>query len=142
VNVGACDVHYQMSNPLRVVTSGIEQLAARPFYASGRWRMVDRIPWWDAYAPGTPVLFGHYWRWPDEATRAAYASDGRDPFRGAPAQAWLGPHRNAFCADFSVGMRYVERRRRPAGPWTTRLAAVRWPEAALAFDDGTTLELQ
>jgi hypothetical protein len=39
-------------------------------------------------------------------------------------------------------MRYVERRRRPAGPWTTRLAAVRWPEAALAFDDGTTLELQ
>ena len=142
VNVGACDVHYQMSNPLRVVTSGVGQLAARPFYASGKWRMVDRIPWWDEYAPGPPVVFGHYWRWPDEATRAAHAANGPDPFGGAPPNAWLGPHRNAFCVDFSVGVRYVERRDRPTGPWTTRLAAVRWPEAQLVFDDGASTPLE
>jgi hypothetical protein len=142
VNVGACDVHYQMSNPLRVVTSGVEQLAARPFFASGKWRMVDRIPWWDDYAAGLPVVFGHYWRWPDEASRAEFAAEGADPFRGAPAAAWLGPHRNAFCADFSVGIRYVERRDRPNGPWIGRLAAVRWPEAQLVFEDGSRRDLQ
>jgi hypothetical protein len=141
VNVGACDVHYQMSNPLRVVTSGVEQLAARPFYASGKWRMVDRIPWWHDYAAGPPVVFGHYWRWPDEATRVAYVGEGPDLFAGTAPNEWLGPHRNAFCADFSVGIRYVERRERPAGPWTSRLAAVRWPEGALAFDDGYVVGL-
>jgi hypothetical protein len=141
VNVGASDVHYQMSNPLRVLTSGVEQLAHRPFFASGKWRMVDRIPWWEDYAAGPPVVFGHYWRWPDEATRAEFAFEGTDPFGGAPANAWLGPHRNAFCADYSVGIRYLERRDRPDGPWNSRLAAVRWPEAQLFFEDGSRRDL-
>jgi len=58
------DLAYQMSNPVRVLTSGIERRALEPFYMAGKWRMVERVEWWKTYAADTPVLFGHYWRWP------------------------------------------------------------------------------
>jgi len=38
--------------------------------------------------------------------------------------------------DYSVGGRYAERARGGAPPYQTRLAALRWPERELAFDDG------
>lgn len=140
--IGACDVHYQMSNPLRVVTSGIEQLAGRPFWASGKWRMVDRVPWWRDYDATQAVVFGHYWRWPDPPTRGLFSKGNPDPFEDVAPDEWLGPRRNAFCTDYSVGVRYAERRERPDGPWLTRLGAVRWPEGRLIYDNGRDLELR
>ncbi len=134
--IGAVDEHFQMSNPVRVVTSGVERVAEKSFYASGKWRMVDRIAWWKGYRDAIPVIFGHYWRWADHAAGAAYSRGERDLFAGMPAEAWLNPERNAFCVDFSVGVRYRERAQGRRTAFTGRLAAVRWPEQQLVFDDG------
>jgi len=29
-------------------------VAGRPFFASGKWRMLDRVKWWDEYTDDTP----------------------------------------------------------------------------------------
>jgi hypothetical protein len=41
------------------LTSGVERLARRPFFASGKWRMCDRVRWWDEYDEGIPVVIGY-----------------------------------------------------------------------------------
>ena len=41
--IGECDERYQMGNPVRAATSGVERLARVPFWSSGRWRMCDRV---------------------------------------------------------------------------------------------------
>lgn len=48
------DEYKQMSNPLRIVTSGVERVAARPYFASGKWRLVERVRWWRATATPCP----------------------------------------------------------------------------------------
>lgn len=134
--VGRSDALWQRGNPMRVLTSGLETLAARPYFAGGAWRMTDRVRWWDGYDDPTPVIFGHYWRWMDPSSRGAYSKGEPDLFEGAAPNAWLGRRRNAFCTDFSAGARYKEREHGAAAPWRTRLAAVRWPERELVGDDG------
>jgi hypothetical protein len=52
------------------------------------------------------------------------------------AYEWMGPRGNVFCVDYSVGGRYAERARGGGPPWQTRLAALRWPDCELVFDDG------
>ena len=52
----------QMLNPLKVLTSGVEQKGSVPFFSGGKWRFAQRMPWWDAYTEATPVVVGHYWR--------------------------------------------------------------------------------
>lgn len=52
----------QMRNPLKVLTSGVERKGAVPFYASGKWRFVERVQWWDEYQDSIPVVVGHYGR--------------------------------------------------------------------------------
>jgi hypothetical protein len=125
--VAEWDVLRQMGNPLRVLTSGIERRAARPRYSSGKWRMCDRVPWWNEYDDSTRVVFGHYWR-------RLHAQAGSDRKVGLPAlfegtshDDWLGPRRNAYCVDFSVGERYKERHSN-ATCFDTALRAVRLPE--------------
>lgn len=130
------DALFQMSNPLRVVTSGIEAPAGQSFFASGRWRMVERIPWWERYADPVPVVFGHYWRWYAPAVGGRLSRGERNLFGNAGPYDLLGPGRNAICVDFSVGVRYRERPRPDGQPWAGRLAALRWPERELLFDDG------
>lgn len=139
--IGAMDEHFQMSNPVRVPTSGVERRADRPFFASGKWRMVERVPWWHGYADDVPVLFGHYWRWSDPSAAARYSRGERDLFAGIAHNAWTGPRRNAFCVDFSVGVRYRERAHGPGQPFLGRLGAVRWPERELVYDDGEWLPM-
>jgi hypothetical protein len=139
--MGRSDQLFQMSNPLRVVTSGVERLARSPFYASGKWRMVNRIAWWDEYADEVPVMFGHYWRWVSDAAQRRFSRGEDEVFAGAPVNAWLGPRHNAFCLDFSVGIRYLERPLPQGGTFLGRLGAVRWPERELVFDDGERLPL-
>jgi hypothetical protein len=137
--IGRMNEHFQMSNPVRVLTSGMEQLASRTFYASGKWRMVERVAWWDDYHEPTPVIFGHYWRWSNHEVPRSHSRGEPDLFSGLAANSWLGPRANAFCVDFSVGVRYRERPLAAGAQHLGRLAAVRWPERELVFDDGERL---
>jgi hypothetical protein len=140
--VGRSDALWQRGNPMRVVTSGLETLAARPYFAGGTWRMTDRVKWWDHYDHETPVLYGHYWRWMDPVARGSYSKGEPDLFEGAAPNEWIGKRRNVFCTDFSVGARYKEREIGWTAPWRTRLAAVRWPERELVDDHGERFALE
>jgi len=135
------DVHYQMSNPVRVLTSGSEHRAPEPYFLAGKWRMVERGEWWNTYDSPTPVLFGHYWRWPVPDVGLRLGRFARDPFPDRAFNEWLGTHERAFCLDYSVGARFAERLGWPGEPFITRLAALRWPERELLFDDGRGAEL-
>jgi hypothetical protein len=131
------DADYQMCNPVRVLTSGTEHRATRPFFMAGKWRMVERGDWWQQYAGPLPVIFGHYWRWPTGDAGDRFGPYARNPFPGRAANEWLGTSDSAFCIDFCVGARFAERRGWPTEPFRTRLGAVRWPERELLFDDGS-----
>jgi hypothetical protein len=139
--IGTLDEHFQMSNPIRVLTSGVERVASETFFASGKWRMVNRVGWWQDYQDDVPVLFGHYWRWASPDSAALYSRGERDLFAGVALNEWAGPRRNAFCVDFSVGVRYRERPLKSGKAYRGRLGAVRWPERELVFDDGERLPL-
>lgn len=133
--LGSWDVHYQMSNPVRVLTSGPEVDTRAPLYANGKWRFAERLPWWPDYHEPVPVVFGHYWRrWNPAVAGPLYPGDDLmivepllHPFM--PAQD------TTFCVDFSVGARFLERRSGSDRPWRSRLAALRWPEREVVFDD-------
>lgn len=129
----------QMANPVRILTSGIERQTTTPFYSSGKWRMVERVAWWDEYTDETPVVIGHYWRWPVPVDRRAFGKEGTDLFAGTTVEQGLGPLANVYCIDYSVGRRFQERLR--GGPFMTRLAALRWPERRIAFDDGSVVSI-
>jgi hypothetical protein len=139
--LAALDALHQDFNPVRIVTSGLERVADRVYFAGGKWRMVDRFPWWDEYRDAIPVIIGHYWRWPTAAARDAYSRDEPDLFKEHAAHQWFGAKHNVFCVDFAVGARYKERAKGGQTGFECRLAAVRWPERWLTFDDGRTLEL-
>ncbi|QWT21321.1 metallophosphoesterase [Bacillus sp. NP157] len=131
-NTAALDQARQMANPLRVLTSGVERATAVPFYTSGKWRVVERVAWWNEYDSDVPVVIGHYWRWPVSIDRAAFGKAGPDLFAGAPYDEPLGLRKNVYCIDYSVGRRFQERLR--GGAFQTRLGALRWPERQLVFD--------
>ena len=130
----------QMANPIRVVTSGIERVATRPFFASGHWRFVERIRWWDEYADDVPVIVGHYWRQFARVDRASLGKAEGNLFTDLSPTAWHGQHGNVFCIDFSVGGRFLERPLTPGTVPHSRLGALRWPERVLALDTGEMLE--
>lgn len=135
-NIGRLDEFVQMGNPLRVVSSGVERLGSRPFYASGKWRFVDRVEWWRHYEESVPVVFGHYWRWWAPESHGLLSNGQRSLFEGIAPRDWLPTRigRQAMCIDYSVGARAKERRVRAGAPWRGRLAALRWPERELVFD--------
>jgi hypothetical protein len=130
------DVDYQMSNPVRVLTSGTEHRARAPFYMSGKWRMVERGEWWNDYAAPKPVIFGHYWRWPTHDVRERFGEFAHDPFPDRAWNEWTGGADSAFCNDYCVGARFAERLGWPGEPFRSRLGAVRWPEREIMLDDG------
>lgn len=135
-HTGLLDEFLQVGNPLRLVSSGVERLATRPFFAAGKWRFVDRVRWWREYPDRVPVVFGHYWRWWDPAAHALLSKGERLLFEGAGPADWL-PTRlgtEAMCIDYSVGARFKERKLGRAPPYSGRLAALRWPERELVFD--------
>lgn len=133
----AYEEFHQMSNPVRVLTSGRERVTATPFFAGGKWRFVERVKWWQEYREGPPVVFGHYWRWWNPASHALLSKGEPNLFEQDPAMGW---HRNAagrevaFCVDYSAGARFKERKLARPGPYHGRLAALRWPERAVVFD--------
>lgn len=126
----------QMLNPLKVLTSGVERKGLTPFYAGGKWRFVERVQWWDEYEGNTPIVIGHYWRRVHKIDPAAVVKGNPDLFGNTQPYAWHGKNGNVFCVDFSVGGRWTERKDgKPVGQ-DFKLAALRWPERVLQFDDG------
>lgn len=126
----------QMMNPLKVLTSGVERKGAKAFFSSGKWRFVDRVQWWDTYEDTTPVVIGHYWRRVNKIDRAAIGKGDPDLFDNTHPYAWHGKHSNVFCVDFSAGGRWAERKAGTVVGHDFKLAALRWPERVLQFDDG------
>lgn len=132
---GEWDERIQMGNPVRVATSGVERLAREPFWSSGKWRMCDRVRWWDEYEEAVPVVIGHYWRQVAPVSGSSHASSKPELFGETAPTDWLGAKSNVFCVDFSVGARYQERKS-GGNEFGTRLAALRWPERELWFETG------
>lgn len=125
-----------MTNPLKVLTSGVERKGLTPFFSSGKWRFVERVQWWDEYEDVTPVVIGHYWRRVNKIDRAAIGKGDPDLFGNTYPYAWHCKHGNVFCVDFSVGGSWTERKAGTNVGQDFKLAALRWPEQVLQFDDG------
>ena len=127
------DVDYQMNNPVRILTSGTEEKAAAPFFASNKWRFCNRGQWWQDYDDNTPVVIGHYSRSlnPEKAHK-------KDAFEGYSPTAWVGKNNNVFCVDYAVGYRHLDRKKGITDfrQSNFKLAALRWPERTLMFDNG------
>jgi hypothetical protein len=128
----------QNGNPVKVLTSGPERRLARVSRASGKPRLEGRAPWWEGYGRDEPFcVFGHYWRvLLSGEDRLDYLFDDARP------HAALGKGGTALCLDYSVGKRHRERLDgvSPA-VYRTRLAALRWPERLLVFDDGGSVAM-
>lgn len=121
-------------NAVKLVTSGPERRAVKPFFKAGKWRDEARMPWWPRYRDATWCVIGHYWRQPlGDEDDAEHLFDPSRPY------AMLG-NGNVTCIDYSVGKRWRERLDRGT-PWRTRLAALRWPEKQLYFDSGEMVPL-
>ena len=107
------DLEHQNKNPVKLLSSGPEERADKPIHASGKTRYEKRVHWWNDYQNAFCV-FGHY-----------SIPDG-DP-RGGEA---------AFCVDYGVGKRWTERRKGKTSGFDLKLAALRWPERVVVFDEG------
>ncbi len=134
------DADHQMANPVALLTSGAEQPTAAPLWAGGKWRMVERIKWWESYRDAVPVICGHYWRRYSAVSKEMMDSYGPDLFAGVEPHQWMGARNNVYCVDFSVGGRYLEREE-GRQPFQCKLAALRVPEWQLVQDDGEAWEI-
>lgn len=138
--MAAMDREYQMNNPVRVLTSGEERETDAPFWAGGKWRMVERVKWWNTYDEPMPVIIGHYWRRFSQARTVFSDKFGPDLFAGIEPHHWMGPRKNVYCVDFSVGGRYAQRAGNEPEHHCS-LAAVRVPEWKVVHDSGETWQL-
>jgi hypothetical protein len=121
----------QNENPMKLITSGPEKRALAPFFAGGKMREESRRPWWDSYLGERWLAFGHYWRIPAPGLQKDDGLLSKYPLHTTVGRG------NAICIDYSVGGRYHERKEgKVHGPFTGRLAALRWPGRTLVFDDG------
>lgn len=122
------NVRRQVAHPVKVLTSGLEAVAGAPFWAGGKWRFEQRVPWWETYS-GPMVVVGHYWR-----SRRPEVDHGKgvDLFAGVAPESPLGPSGRVMCVDYSIGKR-SEERKGGSRDFETQLAAYRWPEAVVEF---------
>lgn len=121
-------------NPVRGITCGLEHAVPVADYEfiAGKYRTTARSAWWEDYDDDVPVVVGHYWR-----ARSPAHGDKSELWSAIPPLNWAGPRGSVFCLDYSVGRRYLERwhGRGPDTGFRTGLAAMRWPERTLVFDD-------
>lgn len=138
------DAWYQNANPVRVLTSGkeIPIKTEIPFKAGGKWRMVERQKWWNGYGKDElPVIIGHYWRNFSTLPPKDNGKGGPNLFENVEPHHWMGGNKNVYCVDFSVGHRHKVR----AGTSPEdigRLAALRWPERVVMYDNGERSDLE
>ena len=105
---------HQNLNPVKVLTSGLEVKVAVPFEASGKIRYLERFPWWNDYNDDAFCFFGHY-------------SHPFGELRGGT---------RAICVDYGVAKRWVPKTPEDDSPHKWRLAAIRFPELQVVFDNG------
>lgn len=125
-----------MVNPLKVLTTGVERECRNPFYAGGKWRFVERVGWWNEYDEEPAVVVGHYWRRMLPGDAPAHGAQFENLFGNTTPLSWHGLRGNVFCVDYSVGARWLARLRGEDPTQRFKLAALRWPERTLVFDDG------
>lgn len=139
-NVAIQSAAEQANNPISVLTSGLEERVpyGQHFYAGGKWRFVSRSRWWRRYgaeaeatSPPPFTVVGHYWR----RRSAREIADKANIWANGDWLGWAGPLGRAFCVDFSVGRRFVERAEGRTSGFAGGLGALRWPEGQLVFDD-------
>lgn len=123
----------QSNHPIKVLTSGREVRVpfGEIFFVGGKWRFVRRYDWWHHYDEEPAVVVGHYWR----RREGAWVEGKTDAWATERFSDWAGPRRNVFCVDYSVGRRFAERDRGTTEGFFGGLAALRWPEKTLVFDD-------
>jgi hypothetical protein len=105
---------HQNGNPVKLLTSGPEHRVETPLIVGGKPRYQDRVHWWNDFDDQALCVFGHY----------------AIPY-GQPRGNGL-----AFCTDYGVAYRWKERRAL-VERYETRLAALRFPEQMIVFDDGS-----
>jgi hypothetical protein len=137
----AVELAEQNENPVKVLTSGLEEPAPERYYLNGKWRLLRRAEWWKEYREPTWCVVGHYSRRKRPAEGGGDAlCDDPDP-AGKRQYAPLAGSR-VLCIDYAVGYRRKERQESGfAGTHHLKLAALRYPEMQLVFDDGTTAKL-
>jgi hypothetical protein len=106
-------LEHQNKNPVKLLSSGPEERTSEMIYAGGKTRNEQRVLWWKDYN-GTFCVFGHY-----------SILDGQPRGNGS-----------TFCVDYGVGKRWTERRKGKTDGFKMKLAALRWPERVIVFDDG------
>ena len=106
-------LEHQNKNPVKLLSSGPEERAKEAFKAGGKLRREKRVEWWKDYL-GAYCVFGHYG-----------LEDGKP--RG---------NSSTYCVDFGVGKRWKERRDGKTSQFSLKLAALRWPEREVVFDEG------
>jgi hypothetical protein len=114
-------LHHQNRNPVKLITSGPEERTDEPFMAGGRLRRERRVEWWKDYSDIRCCVFGHY---------------------ASPPGKLLGSPQ-AICVDYGVGKRSQERKQAGEGEAAFRhkLAALRFPDMELVFDDGVETQV-
>lgn len=137
-SIAKYDLQHQLNNPIRVLTSGMEQNAKVPFFAGGKWRFVERCVWWDYYNHDTPVVVGHFWRKLVDSVKSV--QDKENIFNNISSTSWHGLRSNVFCVDYSVGARFLERMKNLELGSTTKLVALSWPNQELILETGEVLK--
>ena len=102
----------QNLNPIKLITSGPESRSAEPKTFDGEQRYEKRVRWWEDYDQ-VFCVFGHY-------------SISRGQSRG---------NRHSFCIDYGIGKRSHPRDADLTEPSEWKLAAIRFPERIVYFDD-------
>lgn len=106
---------HQNKNPVKLLSSGPEERTDAPIHSAGKIRHERRVQWWNDYHD-VFCVFGHY-----------SILDGQPRGNGS-----------TFCVDFGVGKRWMERRAGKTDDFDLKLAALRWPERVVVFDEGST----
>ncbi len=105
--LAARQVAEQNSQPIKVLTSGLERPIApgmAPRWLSGKWRLLERDPWWDHDDDERSVVFGHYWR--DGARlRRSTASPTRSTASRRPRGSAIGGRLSASTTAWATGSR-------------------------------------
>jgi hypothetical protein len=107
-------LEHQNRNPVKLLTSGLEERIDPPIEVSGKVRHEGRVAWWKTYSDPHVCVFGHY---------------------SIPLK--VKREQRAICVDFGVGKRSMERLYHSVIS-ETKLAALRLPEKEFVFDDGET----
>ena len=136
------ELNKALFNPLKVLTTGLERRCTEPFFAGGKWRFVERLAWWNEHFDDPAVVIGHYWRRLHPPRVPVHGKQEENLFGKTPPLAWHGRRQNVFCVDYSVGGRWVARRAGALHDERFNLAALRWPERTLMFEDGRQMATQ